>query len=266
MSTAQSQPPLLVERQDGIGKIVLNRPDSGNGIDLPMVRALFAAVCDLDNDASVRCILLTGAGRFFCVGGDVSMFASVGDNVPAYLDELAGVFHMGLARLAAASKPVITAINGPAAGAGLSLAISGDLVIASRTAHFTAAYGSIGLTPDGGMTWLLPRLVGLRCAQDMILTDRRIHADEALALGLVTRLADAESLAAEADKTAKALARRPMRALGAARRLLQTSFTSDYVAQLEREQRAIVAAGSAAESREGIAAFLAKRLPDFEGI
>ena len=163
-------------------------------------------------------------------------------------------------------KPLLVLVNGPAAGAGLSLAISGDVVLAARSAHFAAAYGAIGLTPDGGMSWTLPRLVGLRKAQEIILTNRRISAAEAEQIGMVTRLVDDEQLIEEGRQTAARLAAAPVAAFGAARALLQESFSSGFETQLEREARAITLAGALPECREGLAAYFAKRSPDFKGI
>lgn len=260
-----SETPLLVEIIDGVAWLTLNRPEAGNAIDLPMAHALVAASIRCQTDPAIRCVVLTGAGRLFCAGGDVGLFASAGDQVSALLSELAGTLHMALARFARMAKPLLVLVNGPAAGAGLSLAISGDVVLATRSAHFTAAYGAIGLTPDGGMSWVLPRLVGLRKAQEIILTNRRIKGDEAEAIGLVTRLVEDEQLMAEGRAMAAALAGSAVAAVGAARALLQESFSTGYETQLEREARAISAAGASVECREGLAAFFTKRPPDFRG-
>lgn len=260
-----SEAPLLVKVTDRIAWLTLNRPEAGNAIDLPMARALVDASILCQTDPAIRCVVLTGAGRLFCAGGDVGLFASAGDRVSALLSELAGTLHMALARFARMAKPLLVLVNGPAAGAGLSLAIGGDVVLAARTAHFTAAYGAIGLTPDGGMSWVLPRLVGLRKAQEIILTNRRIKSDEAEAIGLVTRVVDDEHLSAEGNIMAAMLAGSAVGAVGAARALLQDSFSASYETQLEREARAISAAGVGAECREGLAAFFAKRPPDFKG-
>ncbi|MFC3714267.1 enoyl-CoA hydratase/isomerase family protein [Sphingoaurantiacus capsulatus] len=254
---------LLVERDGGIVRLTLNRPEAGNAVDLPLARALLAAAIDIDTDPSVRCVVLTGAGRMFCAGGDIAGMAAAGDKAPAFLAELAGVVHMAVAKLARMSKPLLVLVNGPAAGAGLSLALLGDITLAARSSHYTAAYTAIGLTPDGGMTWLLPRLAGLRIAQEMILTNRRVGSEEAARLGLVTRLVDDEGLAEEGANVAASLAASATAALGVARNLLGDSFTSGLEAQMEREARGITAAGAGAESREGIAAFLGKRKPDF---
>lgn len=258
--------PLLFDLQDGIATLTLNRPESGNSIDLEMARALVDAAIRCDSDPAIRCVVLTGAGRIFCAGGDVGLFALAGDRMAALLSELASTLHVAVAKLAHMAKPLLVLVNGPAAGAGLSLAASGDVVITARSAHFTAAYTAIGLTPDGGLTWMLPRLVGLRKAQEIILTNRRIAAEEAEALGLVTRIVDDAALADEARATAALLSRSAVSALGAARALLLESFTSGLETQMEKEARAIAAAGAGLESREGIAAFVAKRKPHFKGI
>lgn len=260
-----SDTPLLIKVENGIAWLTLNRPEAGNAIDLSMARALVDASIRCQTDASIRCVVLTGAGKLFCAGGDLGLFASAADQVSALLSELAGTLHMALARFARMPKPLLVLVNGPAAGAGLSLAIGGDVVLAARSAHFTAAYGAIGLTPDGGMTWALPRLVGLRKAQEIILTNRRIKAEEAEAIGLVTRIVDDDRLHEEGRAIAAALSKSAVSAIGAARALLQQSFSSGYECQLEREARAITAAGADAECREGLAAFLAKRPPDFKG-
>lgn len=256
--------PVLFSVEDGIATITLNRPEAGNAIDLPMAYALVQAAIACDNDASIRCVVLTGAGRMFCVGGDVGLFAAAGDKADTFINELAGVLHMAVSRLARMPKPLLTLVNGPAAGAGLGLAIAGDVVLAARSAHFTAAYGAIGLSPDGGLTWLLPRLVGLRKAQDIILSNRRVKADDAQAMGLITRAVDDDALASEGADTAATLSRAATAAVGAARALLMDSYQTGLENHLEAEVRSITAMGRGPESKEGIAAFFAKRKPDFK--
>lgn len=258
-----SDEPVLFTVADGIACITLNRPDAGNAIDLPMARALVQASIRCQTDDTIRCVVLTGAGRLFCAGGDVSLFQSAGDGVDALLSELAGTLHMALARFAHMAKPLLVLVNGPAAGAGLSLAIGGDVVLCAKSAHFTAAYGTLGLTPDGGMSWLLPRLVGLRKAQEIILTNRRIKADEAEAIGMVTRTVDDDALAEEGEKIAAQLANAAVGAIGAARALLRQSSESSFETQLEREVSAIVRSGAAAECREGLSAYFGKRPANF---
>jgi 2-(1,2-epoxy-1,2-dihydrophenyl)acetyl-CoA isomerase len=250
--------------ENGVARILLDRPEVGNAVNLAMAGGLLQAAIRCQTDPDIRCVVVSGAGRLFCAGGDVGQITSA--TAPsALLSELVGTFHMAVSRLAGMSKPLVTLVNGPAAGAGLSFAVLGDVVLAARSAHFTAAYGAIGLTPDGGLSWLLPRLVGLRKAQEIILTNRRVGADEAEAIGLITRAVDDERLPDEGAALAARLADAPTAAIGAARDLLRQSFESGFETQLEREMRAMSTAGGGAEAREGLAAYLEKRRPDFRG-
>ena len=247
----------------GVARITLNRPDAGNAINQPMADTLLEVALRVAHDPKVRVVTLTGAGRMFCVGGDIGDFARNSDGIGAFLAQLAGTLHQALAQFAAMKKPLITLVNGPAAGAGMSLAIGGDFVLVTQDAHFTAAYGGIGLTPDGGMTWTLPRLIGLRQAQDIILSNRRVPAEEAVQIGMATRLVD--DLPGAGEALADQLKERAVGAMGQARWLLQTGMTTDYAAQMDRELQSIVAAGEGTEGRIGVAAFLARCKPDFQG-
>ena len=254
---------ILLTVQDSVARIVLNRPDSGNAFNLTMARELLQAAIECDHNRSIRCVVVTGAGRMFCVGGDIGGFQSAGERADVYLSELAGTMTLALSRLARMAKPLLVLVNGPAAGAGLSLALMGDIVFASGSAHFTSAYTAIGLVPDCGLTWWLPRVVGLRRAQEMMMTNRRVGAEEAADIGLVTRLTD--DLESAGRETAAALAASPVQALGALRHLLLGTFPASLETQCEQEGRAIAAAGVGSEGREGVAAFLAKRMPEFKG-
>src|SRR3546814_554431 len=233
---------------------------------LPLARALLQAAIRCDTDPAIRCVVLTGAGKLFCGGGDVQAFSAAGDQVSSYLSELAGTLHMAVTRLMRMAKPLLVLVNGPAAGAGLSLAICGDMVLAARSAHFTAAYGMVGLSPDGGMSWLLPRLIGMRRAQAMIIGNQRVSANEAEAIGLVTRTVDDAALLSEGANLAEKLTSSATEAIGAARALLLESYDGALEAQLERETRSITARGASPECREGVAAFLGRRKPDFRRV
>lgn len=255
--------PVLIERTGGVAKIILNRPDAGNSITVELAHQLMHAAIACDEDPSVRCVLLTGQGRLFCGGGDVGVFASAGEKLPEVLKEMTAYLHMALARLARMEKPLVVAVNGPAAGAGLSLAVCGDLVLAAASAHFTLAYTGIGLSPDAGITWVLPRLIGMRRTQELVLTNRRVKAEEAVAMGLATRLVADELLAREATTLASELSTGATRALGGARRLLLSSFETSLETQMELEAREIATCARSAHGKEGIAAFLGKRKPSF---
>jgi 2-(1,2-epoxy-1,2-dihydrophenyl)acetyl-CoA isomerase len=167
--------------------LTLNRPDVGNAIDLAFARAMMDASIVCDQDDSARCVLLTGAGQMFCAGGDIAAFTGAGEQVPALLKQLTTYMHVAVTRLARMRKPLVVAVNGAAAGAGFGLAMMGDIVLAAQSAKFRVAYAGIGLSPDCGTSWLLPRLVGLRRAQELMLTDQRLNAEQAAGMGLVTR-------------------------------------------------------------------------------
>jgi 2-(1,2-epoxy-1,2-dihydrophenyl)acetyl-CoA isomerase len=258
--------PLSFQVESSVARIALNRPKSGNAIDLTVARALLDAAIRCDGDAGIRCVVLTGAGKYFCVGGDIEAFASAEEGTAAFLGSLADTVHKAITRLSRMPKPLVVLVNGPAAGAGLSLAILGDIVLAARSAHFTAGYTAIGLNPDCGLTWWLPRVIGLRKAQELILTNRRVAAAEAAAIGLITREVEDGELEEQGALIAATLARSATAALGVSRNLLLDSFSATFQTQLDTEMRAIARAGAAAECREGIAAFRAKRKPSFEGV
>lgn len=248
-----TDPPVLLDVSGGIATVTLNRPHAGNAIDLPLARALLDAAVRCETDPAIRCVLLTGAGRLFCAGGDLEVFREAGDRIDAVLSELAGTLHMALNRFAAMRSPMVVLVNGPAAGAGMSLAIGGDIVLCTQSAHFTPAYGSVGLTPDGGMTWLLPRLVGMRRAQEILLLNRRVGAAEAQEIGMVTRVAADDALQAEGRQVCERLLQAPGNINGSVRALLRRTFHSGLADQLAHEEAAIVAAGASAETQETIA-------------
>ncbi len=254
---------LLFERDGSIARLTLNRPDTANAINVELSRALMEAAITCDEDSAIRCVVLTGAGRMFCAGGDIAAFARAGDQMPALLKELTAYLHMAISRFMRMGKPMVTAVNGAAAGAGFSLAMLGDVALAARSAKFALAYGSIGLSPDGGATWVLPRLVGMRRAQELALLNKRITADEAAEMGLITRVVDDAALAGEVDLVAQGLANAATRALGRTRNLLLSSFSTSLEEQLEREARAISDSARDPERAEGVAAFTGKRRPDF---
>lgn len=257
--------PLLFERDGAVARLTLNRLDAANAIDMTLGRALVEAAIACDSDDSIRCVTVTGAGRMFCAGGDVALMAASGDRVGAVVGELASTLHMAMSRFARMKKPLIQLVNGPAAGAGYGFALSGDIVIAARSAVFNAAYGALGVSPDGGLTWLLPRLVGLRRAQEIIIGNRRISAEEAAAMGMITKVVDDADLAAEGAAMAAKLAAGPTGSIGTMRALLLTAYDNSWETHLELEARGIADNVVGPEGREGVAAFLAKRKADFAG-
>jgi 2-(1,2-epoxy-1,2-dihydrophenyl)acetyl-CoA isomerase len=256
-----SDSPLSLTVSDSVATLCLSRPDAGNAIGLELAEALAHAAAQLEAREDVRCVLLTGSGRFFCVGGDIGAFHAAGDEAPKLLQKITAALHRAISHLARMPKPLVVAVNGPAAGAGLSLAALGDIVIAAQSASFTMAYTGIGLTPDGGATAILPRLIGLRRTQELAFTNRRVSADEAAAMGLVTRVVDDDQLQDEAAKAADRLRDGPTSAYANIRALLRSELPLEE--QMELEAQTICRAVASHEGREGIAAFLEKRRPAF---
>lgn len=205
-------PSVLVDVRDGAARLTLNRPAAANAINLDLAAALAAATGRVRADPSVRVVFLTGSGSRFCAGGDVRGFVGVGAQLGDYLGELLGVLHPAIADLAAIEVPVVAAVQGSAAGAGISLLAAADLVVAAAGTRFVLAYTSLGLVPDGGSTWTLPRLVGPRRALDLALTNRTLDAAEALAWGLVTRVVPDEELIDHSERLVAELVGGPRRA------------------------------------------------------
>ena len=256
---------VTLTRQGAVAIMRLTNPERGNSVTMEMATEFSNIAQQVAEDASVRAVLLASSGNMFCVGGDIGGFSENAENPAPYLKKLAGTLHIGMKQLFAMNKPFVVAVNGAAAGAGMSIALSGDAVIAGRSASFTAAYSGIGLTPDGGMSWILPRLVGLRMAQQMILSNRRVKAEEALQLGLVTEVVDDAELEARGLAVAENFARAAIGAVSMGRRLMLEGATNSLADHLDREAEEIAKASTGAESREGVAAFLARRAPNFSG-
>jgi 2-(1,2-epoxy-1,2-dihydrophenyl)acetyl-CoA isomerase len=256
---------LLLEVRDGVAHLTLNRPDSANGIDVTMAHELEHAALSMAGDPAVRAVLVTGAGARFCGGGDVKTFGEQGDGLPNYLREVATALHVAITELVHLDAPVVAAVQGSAAGAGMGLVGAADLVLAGESAKFVMAYTGIGVTPDGSSSWFLPRLVGLKRALELTLTNRVLSAGEALDLGLITRVVPDGDLEQEAQALAAHLAAGPTRALGGAKRLLHGSLESTLETHVARETTEITAAAATRDAAEGIAAFVAKRAPEFRG-
>ena len=257
---------LLFEIRNDIARIVLNRPQAANSINLDMSRELMHVAIRCSEDPSVRAVILTGAGSMFCAGGDLKAFAAQGDNLPRHLKEVTTNLHAAVSRLVRMDAPVIAAVNGTAAGGGMSLCLPCDLVLAAESAKFTLAYTRAGLSPDGSSTYFLPRLVGLRRALELALTNRILTASEAVAWGIATKMVADRDLQAEAQALATLLAAGATQALGAAKRLLHFGASESLETQMELEAQGIAEQVRSGEGREGIAAFLDKRAPRFSGV
>jgi 2-(1,2-epoxy-1,2-dihydrophenyl)acetyl-CoA isomerase len=256
---------VLFDVRDGIAHLTLNRPDAANGIDADLARDLLNAVSAIALDERVRVVLLSGNGARFCGGGDVKGFADAGDALPGLIRSLIPNLHTAITLLVRGDAPVVAAVHGSAAGAGLGLVGAADLVVAAESTKFVMAYTGVGLTPDGSSSWFLPRLVGVRRALELTFTNRVLSAAEALDWGLVTSVVPDDEVRRSAEELAARLARGPRNALAAAKRLVHTSLEETLETHLAREAEAIVAASAHAESAEGISAFVEKRAPQFPG-
>jgi 2-(1,2-epoxy-1,2-dihydrophenyl)acetyl-CoA isomerase len=254
-----------VDASTHVATITLNRPAQFNALNLDMARELMHATIAADEDPGVRCVVLTGAGKAFFAGGDLGTFAAAGDQSGALIKEMTTYFHAAISRLSRMDAPVVAAINGVAAGAGFSAMLACDLAVAASSAKLTMAYTKSGLSPDGSSSWFLPRIVGLRRAQELALTNRILTAAEALEWGLITRVVDDAELIDHVRALSTELASGPTRTLGAAKRLMRDSADQSLETQMEFETRAIAASSLSTDGREGVAAFLEKRSPKYIG-
>lgn len=254
--------PLLVERQGAIATLTFNRPEALNALDVATAQALLAALQGLARDGGVRAVLLRGAGRAFVAGGDLATLRADPVQGARALLELLNAALLVLQQLDA---PVIAQVHGAAAGAGLSLMLMCDFVLAAEGTKFNLAYINLGTSCDVGASWALPRLVGLRQALEIALLGETFAADDALRLGLVNRVLPAAELDTAARAFAERIASGPTVAYGHMRRLMRASLDRDLAAQLAAEAQSFDACARTADLREGIEAFFAKRAPQFKG-
>jgi 2-(1,2-epoxy-1,2-dihydrophenyl)acetyl-CoA isomerase len=256
---------LLFDVKAGIAHITLNRPEALNSINLELSRDLMQAILECDEDPRVRAVVLSGTGRLFCAGGDLKTFTTQGERLPYYVKEVTTYLHGAVSRLTRMNPPVVAAVHGFAVGAGMSLALACDLVIAAESASFSVAYTRVGLTPDGSMSYFLPRLIGLKRALELTLTNRTLSAQEALDWGLVTRVVPDGELLSEANALAVQLASGPAKAIGAAKRLIQRGSNETLETEMENETQTIADIARTPDTHEAIRAFIEKRAPKFTG-
>ena len=256
---------IQLERDGGIARLILDRPDSANALNLPMAMELMQAAIELDEDASVRAVILTGNGKMFCAGGDLGAMKEAGDGASAYIKEMAGYLHLAILGFARMRAPIIAAVNGTAAGAGFSMICATDLAIASESAKFTMAYTGAGLSPDGSSTYYLPRIIGQRRTVELMLTNRVLNSADALEWGIVNQVVPAEDLMQTVETLAGQLASGPTASFGVVKRLLLNSAYDNLERQMELEAQGIADSAQTDDGREGIAAFLEKRRPKFMG-
>ncbi|MFZ9709113.1 MAG: enoyl-CoA hydratase/isomerase family protein [Steroidobacteraceae bacterium] len=251
-----------IERDGAVAIVTLNRPDNANVPHLEMARELRKAAHDLESDSSVRAVVLTGAGKHFCFGGDLRGMITGGAEIEPYLRELTDDLHAAVATFVHLPAPVIAAVNGTAAGAGVGLVAMSDLAVAGEGTRFSLAYTGVALTPDGGTSFFLPRLIGAKRAMELLLTPRALTAAEALEWGLVNRVVPDGEVLSAALEWARQLAIGPQAAYAKTKRLLAPS-RSALEAHLSLEGRTIAGQASSPEGIEGIRAFLEKRRPQF---
>ncbi|MGQ0764395.1 MAG: 2-(1,2-epoxy-1,2-dihydrophenyl)acetyl-CoA isomerase PaaG [Gemmatimonadota bacterium] len=257
---------LRAERNNGVERLTLNRPEVLNSFNLAMAQELQQALDDAAAASDVRAILLTGEGRGFCAGQDLSAIpADPSIPLPDLADIVAQQYNPIVSRLRAIEKPVVCAVNGVAAGAGANLAFACDIVLASRDATFIQSFTRIGLVPDSGGTFWLPRLAGQARAAGLMLTGEKLTAERALHWGLIWEVCDPGLLMERALALATTLAEQPTRALGLTKRLLNATWSNDLYQQLELEKELQGEAGRTDDFAEGVRAFVAKRRPTFRG-
>lgn len=259
--------PVRYDVADGVATVTLNRPDSMNSLTVATKVALRDALHAAASDSEVRCVVLTGSGRAFCVGQDLrEHVADLNSDKPGPLsDTVAEHYNPTVTAIATMPKPVIAAVNGIAAGAGASLAFAADIRVLRRSAGFNLAFAGIALSCDTGASWTLPRLVGLGRATQLLLQPRTIPAEEAYALGLATTVVDDEEFDAAVAALARTLADGPTLAFAAIKRSLAYSATHDLPASLEQEAQKMALTGQSADHAAAVKAFLAKEKPSFSG-
>lgn len=255
--------------ENGVGTLVMNRPDARNALSMEMRAALSDKLHDFEADPEVRCVVLTGAGDHFMAGGDVKSFQDIASvsKEEAHKNLLHRIhdLHTIMFAMRRMPKPVVASVRGAAAGAGVSIAAACDLVIAADTAFFTLAYVNIGTSPDGSSTYFLPKTLHLKKAMEMALLGDRYTAEEMKELGMVNWVVPADQLQEETDKLAERLASGPTRAMGNAKALLYASYENHFEKQLQMEAERFANSAIGPDFMEGVMAFVGKRKPEFTG-
>jgi len=261
---SKSYDTLIFNKQDNLVTITLNRPDAANGMSPQLTAELADAAVNCSLDADVKAVILTGAGKFFSAGGDIKAMQGFNDQIGIGIKGIADDLHKAISIFARMNAPLIVAVNGTSAGAGFSLAIAGDIVIASEFAKFTMAYSKIGLSPDGGSSYYLPRLIGLRKTQELMFTNRVLSAGEAEQWGLVNKVVENSELLPEAKKMADMCTTGALQSNSTIKKLLLSSFDNGLETQMEIEGQTIARNANSIDGREGVKAFVEKRKPVFK--
>jgi 2-(1,2-epoxy-1,2-dihydrophenyl)acetyl-CoA isomerase len=257
--------PVLVSLDAGVMRITLNRPEKLNAFNPDLHQGLAAAMARAESESAVRCVLITGAGRGFCAGADLTQ-RDLKSGAPVDLGAGLDAWYNPLVkRMRALPKPIVCAVNGVAAGAGANFALACDIVFAARSASFIQAFIKIGLVPDCGGTYFLPRLAGMQRAMALAMTGERLSAEDAERFGLIWKCVDDAQLAPETERFARALANGPTQSLGLVKKALYDSEGNSLAAQLDLERDLQREVGKGSDYREGVSAFLEKRKPAFKG-
>ncbi|MBM4763134.1 enoyl-CoA hydratase/isomerase family protein [Bacillus sp. B15-48] len=254
---------VLLTIKNNVGIVTLNRPEVGNGIDLQMAKELMDIAILCSESEEIRAVVITGAGNKFSVGGDLKSFAQEGEAISAHLKSVTAYLHQAISLFVRMKKPFIGAVNGVAAGAGMSLVCACDMAFASESAKFVMAYNRIGLTPDGSGSYFLPRIVGMKRALELMYTNRGLDAKEACEWGIINHVSSEEKLREEVLTLAETLANGPMNAYGETKTLFYHSLQETLESQLSKESLLLAERASSKEGKEGISAFLEKRKADF---
>ena len=255
---------ILLVKTNNIASITLNRPNAANGISPTLAKELADAALICDTDATIRCVILTANGKLFCAGGDLKAVGGDPSNAAIKIKGMADNLHKATSTFARMKKPFIVAVNGMAAGAGFSMAVTGDFVIAAESAKFTMAYTAAGLSPDGSSSYFLPRLIGIRRTMDLMMTNKRLTAQEAEEWGLINQVVPNEELQSTTMALAQKLANGPTDAFATVKKLLLCTFDNSLETQMELEGRAIAEHAGSTNGQEGVLAFLEKRKPVFK--
>lgn len=259
-------PVLAAVGDDGVARLELNRPEASNGLDVPLLRALYDAIMRIHAEPGVRVVLVTGKGANFCAGGDVKTFAAKGESLPDYLREATSWLQISMAALTRLGPPVVAAVQGFAAGGGgMGLVCSSDIVVAAESAKFLPGATRVGMAPDGGASATLARLIGFRRAMNLVLRNPTLSASEALDIGLVTEVVPDAELDAAAGRVAAELAAGAPLALAATKRLMWDGLSRSLETALPDEARTVAELSGTADSREGLAAVIERRRPEFSG-